>query len=131
MSPIRRQHEATVMSEIEGAVCAEFLAVVGSNETLRLLYIVLNGAWHRFYLDAGLLFWAEGEEPDPEDELLEDEVFVDLAEKLRCKGDAVRDVTFGNGTLRMEFARGSRLRLHDGVRDDCGGTVEEMVPGEE
>lgn len=118
----RRQHEDTRFPELRGARCSAFQAVIDARKQhLSLLYIQLSGAWYRFYLDAGLLFWEEGSGPEPEDDLLQGEQYTDLGETLRVVGAAVDDIWMHDSQLMMQFQNGARLVLKNGPQD--GGTV--------
>lgn len=116
--PIHRQHETTSLSEIEGQRCLAFQAVSAADEKCYgPLYLQLTSGWHRFYLDAGLLFWEEGPAPDPENDLLEGEHYLDLAVKLRVVGSTVAKVKMAYCRLMMKFANGACLLLKNGVQE--------------
>jgi hypothetical protein len=95
---------------------------------LGLLYLELSGVWHRFYLDAGLLFWEEGACPDPDDDLLEGERYVDLGEALCVVGVAIGDIEMNDSQLMLRFENGARLVLRS-MAQDVGTEVVELVPG--
>ena len=127
---IRRQDEITSIPELRGARCSAFKAV--QDDTAGFvgpLYIELAGAWHRFYLDAGLLFWEQGQTPDPDDDLLDGEAYTDLVTALRVKGEAVSEIGMADCLLSIKFENGARLVLKHGVQDD-GTQIIEMVPGQ-
>jgi hypothetical protein len=122
---ILRQHETTSIPELRGARCLSFLAVQNaSNGLIGPLFLELDAAWHRFYLDAGLLFWEQGIELDTEQEVLAEERVVDLGRALGTIGAAVEEIEMRDCQLRLVFDRGARLVLRHGVRDD-GTTVVE------
>jgi hypothetical protein len=85
------------------------------------LYIQLNGQWHRFYLDAGLLFWREGDEPDPEDDLLEGDDYSDLTKALAVNGCLIEEIRMHEGTLTVRFDNGALLELRSEPQDE--GTI--------
>jgi hypothetical protein len=79
----RLQHEEVEISVLRGRTCFAFRAVENlSTGVLALFYLQVEGTWHRFYLDAGLLFWEEGPGPNPEEDLLEGDQYVDLGSTL-------------------------------------------------
>jgi hypothetical protein len=92
-----------------------------------LLFLKLDDIWHRFYLDAGLLFWEEGAHPELEDELLEGEGYVDLGERLRVLGGRIAEILMGDCKLLLRFDNGARLVLRNGPQDDGAEVVEESV----
>lgn len=125
---IRRQHENTSFPELRGARCSAFMAVTREqDQRLGLLYIQLSGVWHRFYLDAGLLFWEEGSCPDPEDDILNGERYTDLGEALGVVGVAIGYIEMHDSQLTLQFENGARLVLRNRVQDD-GSEVVELVP---
>lgn len=127
--PIRRQHDDTSLPELVGACCTAFRAVTRRrDQRFGPLYLQLSGVWHRFYLDAGLLFWEEGPGPDPEDDLLEGERYTDLAEALHAAGAAIREVEMHDCQLTLRFENGGRLVLRNQVEDD-GAEMVDFVPG--
>lgn len=126
---IRRQHEDTNFPELRGAICSAFRAVICErDQRLGLLYIQFSGVWHRFYLDAGLLFWEEGSCPEPGDDVLEGERYTDLGEALGVVGVAVGKIEMYDSKLTLQFENGARLVLRNGVQGD-GAEVVELVSG--
>ena len=126
---IRRQHENTSLPELRGARCSDFIAVSSEQgQRLGLLYIRLSGVWHRFYLDAGLLFWEEGSSPDPEDDVLEGERYTDLGEALCVVDVAIGEIDMHDSQLTIQFENGARLVLRNRAQDD-GAEVVEFVAG--
>lgn len=122
---IRRQHEDTRFPELRGARCSAFRAVTDVHKQhLSPLYIQLSGEWHRFYLDAGLLFWEEGSGPQPEDDLLPDEQYTDLGETLSVVDVAIDDIFMRDSKLTLQFQNGARLVLKNGPQDDGAAVVE-------
>jgi hypothetical protein len=127
--PISRQSGTTSLPELRGLPCSEFLAVADRDAgLLTLLHLRLGTVWHRFFLDAGLLFWAEGSAPDAGDDLLDGEEHLDLAVALRIRGVAVHAITMRDGLLTLEFGNSARLVLRHEM-DGTGGVVQELVPG--
>lgn len=115
-----RQHETTEVSELYGATCHAFLAVcVAGQETVGPMYIYLDGIWHRFYLDAGLLFWTEGCEPHEDDELLNNESFVDWGERLKVCGIQITGIIMRDSVLTLAFANGEQVVLKHNPGDEA------------
>ena len=127
-SKIRRQHENTSIPELRGTCCAAFKAVIREQDKrLGLLYIQLSGVWHRFFLDAGLLFWEEGCCPDPDDDVLEGERYVDLGESLHAIGVPIQAIEMRDSTLTLQFENSARLVLRNGVQEVGSEVVESVI----
>ncbi len=125
---VRRQHETTSIPELNGAVCGDFRVVVEPNDDWSgPAYLQLEGVWHRFYLDAGLLFWEEGTSPDPDDELIENERYSDFASKLGIRGATLTSVNMNECQLTLEFDNGARLVLRNEVLDEGSKLVEAIA----
>lgn len=125
-----RQHEDTSLPELRGARCSAFCAVTDEQKQhLNVLYLQLSGTWHRFYLDAGLLFWEEGSGPEPEDELLEGERYTDLGETLRVIGASIDEINMRDSQLTLQFQNGARLVLSNGPQDDGTEVIERRAAG--
>ncbi|WP_146658017.1 hypothetical protein [Enhygromyxa salina] len=105
------------MPELRGLVCSGFLGVQDVGGRLGVMYMESAGVWHRFFLDAGLLFWAEGPGPDAEEDLLAGDEYVDLGAQLGVIGEAIGEIVMANCVLTLEFANGARLVLEQGVLD--------------
>jgi len=123
--PIRRQHEETNIPELRGATCSAFKAVQ-TTTFIVLLFVRLDEARHRFYLDAGLLFWDEGSAPDAEGDLLDGEAYRDLAVELDVLEKTVDEIIMRDDHLTLTFRNGARLVLKEGVRDE-GTTIVELI----
>lgn len=129
--PVRRQHDVTTVSEVIGCRCTEFRAIQHEGSGLiELMYIKLNDVWHRFYLDAALLFWEEGSEPNADDDLTEGERYTDLCDKLGVRGVAIDEASIRHGVLEVRFANGALLELRNQPQDD-GATILSLLPGHE
>ncbi len=114
---VSRQDELTEVSELYCRVCDRLLAVAPpSLEVVTFFYALVEGVWHRFYLDAGLLFWDEGQAPEEEEDLYEGDTYVDLSARLNVVGKAIEEIRMANGRLTLRFSGGARLVLED--RDD-------------
>ena len=128
-SSVRRQSESTIISELSGHHCSSFFGIRSeSDSSLELLFLQVEGIWHRFYLDAGLLFWEETEGPDPEEDLLEGERYVDLASELHVAGVGISEIRMSDNRLLLRFENGARLLLEHPPRADSTEILE-MTPG--
>lgn len=126
---IRRQHEHTSIPELYGKHCAEFKVVLRESDNhYGPMFLHLSGVWHRFYLDAGLLFWEEGPGPDPENDLLDGERYTDFASRLGVIGIPISRIEMDGSRLRLDFDNGARLVLGTEVEDD-GAVLIELVVG--
>ncbi len=122
---MRRQHEDTVLPELYGHRCSEFVAVQGEARFDGPLYIRLNGVWHRFYLDAGLLFWEEGFAPEPDD-LLPGDAYIDLAQALNIRDRVLEQVRMHDSVLTVCFETGALLELRCRP-DEEGPTLVRLI----
>ena len=84
--------------------------------------------WHRFYLDAGILFWEEGLAPDPSEDLLEGDYYRDIGKELQVERYAISGITMFNSRLVLEFENGARLTLKSRIEED-GADIDEFVVG--
>lgn len=97
---IFRQHAETELPEIVGRVCSEVVAVPSEEENVVYsLYMRVEEIWLRIFIQAGLLFVDECRGPDPEDDLSEDEEYLDLGDgrltgKTMVKSAEMRDGVF-------------------------------------
>lgn len=126
---ISRQHETTRVSEVEGQICADFRAVYDhSDGSIGPLYLLIDERWHRFYLDAGVLFWQEGQAPEPENDLLDEDVYLSLAEELCVRGARIRQVEMDNCELLIVFENKARIRIFCDVQSPFP-VFRERTPG--
>lgn len=66
-----RQHESTTLVELEDAECENFVGVHDRTaDHYEVFYLVSNGVSHRFFLNAGLLFWRSHQNRDSDDDLV-------------------------------------------------------------
>ena len=129
MAPlVTRQHGTTVVDEVAGLVCGEFVATYHPGDDLYFIFhLRLSGVWHRFHLDAGLLFWKSGVDPDPENDLGEGDIRQDLGARLLVTGVPLARVAMRDGCLVMEWQNGASATWRNGV-EDCGATLIECQP---
>jgi hypothetical protein len=66
------------------------LCNASTKKTVGTLYIRFDERWHHFYLDAGVLFWGEGDPLDPENGLDYDGKYRDLVSELDVSGVPIR-----------------------------------------
>lgn len=124
------QHETTSIEEIVGYRCLGFIGVgpVGRPDRLDLLFIAFEETrvWHRFYVDAGILFWSPGEY-DVE-ELLEGEVLRDLARELNLKGAKVLSAAIAESVFALHFEDGRQLLLKNPPGNTDGTELVFLTP---
>jgi len=87
------------------------------------IYLEADDTWHRFYLDAGLLFWEEGSEPNEDDDLLDGECYVDWCSALDVRGVRVSSIKMAESVLTLSFENGAHVVLKHGPRDDATSIV--------
>lgn len=133
---VSRQHDLTEVTEIYNQPCDLLLAVMSANrEVVTFVYAFVAGIWHRFYLDAGLLFWDEGVAPDEEEDLDQGEIYVDLAARLRTVGNTFKEIRMANSRLTLRFSGGARLVLEEIddvtiIAENVGNpNIETLSPG--
>lgn len=114
---IVRQHDTTSLTEIYGQECNNFLAIIDLDGLVGPMFLYIDQQWHRFFLDAGVLFWCQGMAPT-DDELLEGERYVNWAEYLSIIGSHVTLLTFQSSQLELLFDNGARLVLEHLPADD-------------
>lgn len=82
---ITRQHASTDVAELVGVRCEKLFAIPGvAPDIVIAAYLLADGTWYRFFIDAGLLFLDECEGPDPEDDLAPGDDYVDIGANMRC-----------------------------------------------
>lgn len=111
---VTRQHETTAVTDVHGRRCDEFVATLSPRFGYTVLSIRLEGTWHTFGVDEGMLDWEEGYSPEDMGggEALEPgERWVDLAEELRVRGVEISDASMDDCTFVMTFANGAKLTL--------------------
>lgn len=100
---LTRQDFQTSIKELDGKTVEKMQVMLaiwdGSVEDAQwMLLKVKGGQWHKFFLDVGILFWAEQKAVDPED--------LDTYSAEARRTYALRDVTeaLGSvlGTIKME-----------------------------
>ncbi|GAB5542157.1 MAG: hypothetical protein SangKO_019170 [Sandaracinaceae bacterium] len=111
---VRRQHETTTVTEVHGLRCDEFVAIWTPDVGYTVLSIRLEGTWHTFGVDEGMLDWEEAYSPEDmggSEALEPGERWVDLAEELRVRGVEISDASMDDCTFVMTFANGAKLTL--------------------
>jgi hypothetical protein len=122
---LTRQDADTDMSELLGSTLEQLVVVPAEGEIL-VFYARVDGAWHRFYLEAGLLFWREGSRPDSEEDLDGEESYSDISAELNLTGASFTALGFHDGFLELAFSNGARLVCSEGKR---GAKIVEKVRG--
>lgn len=112
---ITRQHSETEMQELYGKTCHALLAVVEEekNNIAYFLYLRTDKTWHRFSLDAGVLFWDENEAPDPEDDISGSVVYRELGTELKLVNKTLNKIKMENGQLEFCVEDGTGFQLVD------------------
>jgi hypothetical protein len=125
---IRIQDAEVEVDELVGKRCELFLGVPGEAIDLVLfLYMLADGVWYRFFIDAELLVLEPCAGPDPDDDLGPGETYVDLGEVLGCVGAGIEEFSMRKGTLTVRFSGGESLVLSEGkskVGPASGRTVK-------
>ncbi len=110
---IERQHEDTEIHELVGKPCDALIAVqpAGDPSSILIMYLRVGDHWHRFFLDAGLLFWQEGPAPDAEDDVDADHVYADVGERTGAAGLVLQGIQMREKRLRIRFDGGLQIEL--------------------
>ena len=86
------------VSELKGLVDID-----NPDDTPILVYLKTErGDWYRFFLDAGLAFWEEGE--DLVNEIDENTREVDYAETYKLRNNCIKKIKCVNSTVIISFA---------------------------
>ncbi len=131
--PTIHRQGATTFPELVGRMCTALDAVhVGPAHPrdLDIFYIRLDCEWHRFFFDAGVLFWPGARRNrfawtindlcPVQGEVIE---LVDLLAPLRFCESPVSDISRDAERLRIEFANGARMEASHRANLDCGARV--------
>ena len=112
---ITRQHSETEMQELYGQVCHALVAVVEEekNNIAYCLYLRTDQTWHRFSLDAGVLFWDENEAPDEEDDISGSVAYRELGIELKLVNKTLNKIKMENGRLDFQVEDGTSFQLVD------------------
>jgi len=108
-----RQHAETEISELYGLMCERFLVTRSSKKPdhVSLCYLRVADVWHRFCLDAGLLFWRQGAPSHPDDSLFEDEERIDLGTAWDIAGQVIERISYHDEELRFVVENGNGFKL--------------------
>lgn len=121
-----RQDENTTLDELEGEACEGFVGVLDRNsDRYEVFYIVLDGVSHRFFLDAGLLFWRSHEVLNPENDLSNGSEYVDLGDRHELEGYKVGSISMKDCMLTLEFIGGKRMAFANEV-EGIGARLVDM-----
>jgi len=111
------QHFEVDIPELVGAVCERFLCLQFRDDTGNMIPGVLwlkiaGGAWHRFFIDAWVLFWRELD--DFEDESDSDCVFYDLGSHFAFEGGRIAGINMRQTPDDAEFDARLTISFADG-----------------
>ena len=122
--------------ELRGAICTKLVQQKywhqGQQvEQANVVYLqVDNKQWHRFFIDAGVLFWKIVDRPDNWDTKVEDEHHypqTDMAEQYGLVGREIESITSKNRGLVSEL----QVRLSGGIilvlKNECDLTAFAIV----
>lgn len=125
-----RQDEETTVPEVCGIPISEFKVYFHSESPIEVgvLFLKLGDNWHRFFLDAGLLFWKNAA-PDPENDLDDGQDYINWGEELKVIGATLSEVDFRDEILRMRFDNGAEVVLQDFIRE-VETRIKLFKPGE-
>jgi hypothetical protein len=113
---------------LAGKVCVDLLAQEywhrgkQANPANALLLHVNDGQWHRFFIDAGVVFWrsASAQPSLPPSDGQRRYVLADLGERYRIAGHAISRIhtvdLSDRGEIRLEFSNAPSVILRD-LRD--------------
>ncbi len=112
---IHRQHSDTEIIELYDRKCERLIAVVNRNMpfTVSILYTMADDIWHRFFIDAGLLFWSEGQNPDEDEDIGTGEEYTDIGLQLGVIGKSFKKICMTNGELTISFNNGAKIVLKE------------------
>lgn len=111
---IYRQHDETELSEIYGMDCKKIMAVPsGQKDIVHCLYLYVGSIWLRIFINAELLFVDECEGPDPEDDLDEDEEYIDYWGSLEKRNNIIESACMKAGVFTIVFRGGAILMLSE------------------
>jgi hypothetical protein len=107
---ITRQHTETDIYEMVGTTCNRFLAVSGEvSDSVVIFYISLGNLWLRGFLDEKVLFIDVCDGPDPDDDLDDNEEYLDLGEKYALKDRKITKASIKEGAFELYFDCGTKL----------------------
>lgn len=122
VSIVTRQHDTTTLKELEGNVCEKFVGVFARDtDNYIIFYMVLDGVSHRFFLDAGILFWTSHED-DSDDDLFDGDKSIDLGFRNGVLGEKVDYISIDECVLTLRFRNGKEIEFTNTVRG-CGATL--------
>ncbi len=110
--PIYRQHESTELQEIHNKKCNKILGIPTDNDGIFIaLYVQLNEIWLRVFIQAGILFVDECDGPDPEDDLDDNEEYVDISLPYDDQCLMVKSAVMKDGVFQIVFSEYLKLSL--------------------
>lgn len=108
-----RQHSETEIPEVYGQTCQKFIVTRQKKhpDRVSLLYLLLDGVWHRFFLDAGLVHWRQGSPSRTDDAPILTEEQVDLSARWKFSGLVVEHISFREERLTVRFVGGQGFQV--------------------
>ena len=112
---ITRQHSKTEIFEIYGKACQQLIAVVEEENINHVYYFYLftGNIWHRFTLDAGLLFWDENVSPDQEEDISNGEIYRNVGVEFGLLDKPFNKIKMENNKLCISVDDGSFFEVVD------------------
>ena len=110
---VTRQHSETEITEVYGQTCQKFIVTRQKKhpDRVSLLYLRLDGVWHRFFLDAGLIHWQLGSPSQTDDAPFITEEQFDLGATWKFVGLVVEHIAFSEERLTVRFAGGHGFQV--------------------
>ena len=125
---IIRQHESTTLVELVGKVCEDFVGVYDRvGDRYEVFYMKMEGVSHRFFLDAGLLFWRSHQSYDPDNDLFDGGEYVNLGLQGGVVGEKVKSISMEDSVLTLEFENGASMIFGNDVQ---GSGAKQITHGD-
>jgi hypothetical protein len=118
---ILRQSDDTTIPELFGRRASRMLGVGRSLVAgACFLYLNVDKSWYRFFIDCRILFWVTSA-PDREDDLADDEEYVDVFDELGvAPQQVIRSIEMKNGILEFQFDNCSKIVI---FKDEDAGVM--------
>lgn len=98
------QHAEAELLQLTGLVCNALLAVQnGRTGSVEACYLQIAGIWHQAVVQNGILYWEEGEAPFPDNDLLNDGTYVDIAAHEDLAGQLISHIHMHQNVLSVGF----------------------------
>jgi hypothetical protein len=119
-----RQHDDTEVIEWYGHPCEQLLLLVDESGDPLIFFAMIANSWHRFYLDAGILFWREIVALSLEDELEQGDKVVDLGKDLAWSGRNFEEIRMKDNQLTIRVSGGGKLVVVSTPRSESARITE-------